>query len=152
MRWLEETMKRPIPRNFSTVDFYMTVAILDAKKLLTTVQRENKHQKNIQGIGLKLELNWCADQYLIGNKTYWKTCAFLSSWFIIFNFLGFAVVLLVIHYLQAGCSPPVAPALQQTFPSIFQASNSVLIEKLIAHVPDQIRAFKSSNTQSLGEL
>ena len=58
----------------------------------------------------------------------------------------------MIHYLQAGCSPPVAPALQQAFPSIFQASNSALIEKLTSHVPDQIRAFKSSNTQSLGEL
>ncbi|KAL9968861.1 hypothetical protein ACROYT_G021002 [Oculina patagonica] len=65
---------------------------------------------------------------------------------------GFAVVLLVIHYLQAGCSPPVVPALQQIFPDIFQASNSVVIDKLTADVPAQIRAFKSSNTQSLGEL
>lgn len=83
---------------------------------------------------------------LIGNMTSWKATDLL------FSFLGFAVVLLVIHYLQAGCSPPVAPALQETFPSVFPASNSVVLEKLAADVPDQIRAFKSSNTQSLGEL
>lgn len=83
---------------------------------------------------------------MIGNMTSWKATDLL------FSFLGFAVVLLVIHYLQAGCSPPVAPALQETFPSVFPASNSVVLEKLTADVPDQIRAFKSSNTQSLGEL
>lgn len=65
---------------------------------------------------------------------------------------GFAVVLLVIHYLQAGCSPAVVPALQQMFPAVFQASNSVIIDKLTADVPAQIRTFSSLNKQSLGEL
>jgi len=65
---------------------------------------------------------------------------------------GFAVVLLVIHYLQAGCTPPVVPALQQIFPDVFQTSNNVLIDKLIADVPLKIRSFKSENKQSLGEL
>ena len=58
----------------------------------------------------------------------------------------------MIHYLQVGSSPAVAPALQQSFPSIFQASNNVVLEKLTVDVPDQVRAFKSTNTQSLGEL
>ena len=87
---------------------------------------------------------------LIGNKTFWRPV--VLSVLILFNILGFAVVLLVIHYLQAGCSPPVAPALQQMFPEVFQASNITVIDKLRADVPAQIRDFKSSNTQSLGEL
>lgn len=65
---------------------------------------------------------------------------------------GFAVVLLVIHYLQVGCTPPVVPALQQIFPDVFQISNNALIDKLTAGVPVQVHSFKSSNTQSLGEL
>ncbi|XP_022783244.1 poly(A) RNA polymerase GLD2-B-like [Stylophora pistillata] len=66
---------------------------------------------------------------------------------------GFAVVLLVIHYLQAGCTPSVVPALQQMFPAVFQASNSIIIDKLTSDdVPAQIRAFSSGNKQSLGEL
>lgn len=65
---------------------------------------------------------------------------------------GFAVVLLVIHYLQAGCSPPVIPALQQIFPHVFQIPNNAVIHKLTADVPLEIRSFKSDNTQSLGEL
>lgn len=65
---------------------------------------------------------------------------------------GFAVVLLVIHYLQVGCSPPVTPALQQLFPGVFRASTNALIDKLTSDLPVQIRSYKSSNTQSLGEL
>lgn len=65
---------------------------------------------------------------------------------------GFAVVLLVIHYLQVGCSPPVTPALQQLFPGVFRASTNALIDNLTSDLPVQIRSYKSSNTQSLGEL
>lgn len=65
---------------------------------------------------------------------------------------GFAVVLLVIHYLQVGCDPPVAPALQQLFPQVFPISNNAHIDMLTADIPQQIRSFKSDNTQSLGEL
>ena len=79
----------------------------------------------------------------------WWTC---YQFFISNSFSGFAVVLLVIHYLQAGCTPPVVPALQQIFPDVFQTSNNVLIDKLIADVPLKIRSFKSENKQSLGEL
>ena len=65
---------------------------------------------------------------------------------------GFAVVLLVIHYLQAGCSPPVLPSLQNKFPELFCSSGSAVIDKLTDDLPIQTRSYKSGNTQSLGEL
>ena len=49
-------------KTFSALDFYMAVSNLDAKKLLTTVQRGNKRPNNISGNGLELELNWFADR------------------------------------------------------------------------------------------
>ena len=35
---------------------------------------------------------------------------------------GFALALLVLHYLQAGCHPPVVPSLQRRFPDILPSS------------------------------
>lgn len=71
----------------------------------------------------------------------------------IFSFLiGFAVVLLVIHYLQAGCTPQVLPTLQKDFPELFRSPNTTVITELTADVPHQVQSYKSNNTQSLGEL
>lgn len=65
---------------------------------------------------------------------------------------GFAVVLLVIHYLQAGCSPPVLPALQKDFPELFRSADNTVISKLTGDAPPQVQSYKSKNTQNLGEL
>lgn len=65
---------------------------------------------------------------------------------------GFAVVLLVINYLQAGCSPPVLPALQKDFPELFRSTEYDVISKLTGSAPPQVKSYKSKNTQNLGEL
>lgn len=70
-----------------------------------------------------------------------------------FPFLtGFALVLLIIHYLQVGCSPAVLPALQKDFPELFRSPNSTVVTELTDDLPPQVKSYKSNNTQSLGEL
>ena len=66
--------------------------------------------------------------------------------------LGFAVVLMVIHFLQAGCSPPVLPVLQKDFPELFRSSNTEVLDQLTGEIPIQVQEYKSTNKQSLGEL
>ena len=66
--------------------------------------------------------------------------------------LGFAVVLMVIHFLQAGCSPPVLPVLQKDFPELFRSSNTEVLDQLTGEIPIQVQECKSTNKQSLGEL
>ena len=58
----------------------------------------------------------------------------------------------MLHFLQAGCDPPVVPALQQRFPDLIPSKDDI-IEHLEEHtVPACIRALELKNTQSLGEL
>lgn len=66
--------------------------------------------------------------------------------------IGFALVLLVIHYLQAECSPAVLPALQKDFPELFRSPKTTVVTELTDDLPPQIQSYKSNNTQSLGEL
>jgi len=65
---------------------------------------------------------------------------------------GFAVVLMAIHFLQAGCSPPVVPVLQKDFPELFRSSNTEVLDQLIGEIPIRVKEYKSVNKQSLGEL
>ena len=65
---------------------------------------------------------------------------------------GFAVVLMVIYFLQAGCSPPVVPVLQKDFPELFRSSNTGVLDQLTGEIPIQVQEFKSANKESLGEL
>lgn len=58
----------------------------------------------------------------------------------------------MIHYLQAGCTPPVLPALQKNFPELFRSPNTAVITELTADLPKQVQSYKSNNAQSLGEL
>ena len=65
------------------------------------------------------------------------------------------MLLLYIYYLQAGCSPPVVPLLQVDYPTLFSTTRqtSTLIGQLKnKELPEELRNFKSSNKQSLGEL
>ena len=80
-----------------------------------------------------------------------KVILLLTSFFIFWP-IGFAVVLLVIHYLQAGCSPSVLPALQKDFPELFRSADNTVISKLTGDAPPQVKSYKSKNTQNLGEL
>ena len=65
---------------------------------------------------------------------------------------GFALALLVLHYLQAGCHPPVVPSLQRRFPDILP-SNTTIIDRLRNRtIPANLRCLRSENTQSPGEL
>lgn len=69
--------------------------------------------------------------------------------------IGFAVVLLVIYYLQRGCSPAVLPSLQSSSPTHFSSSSSAsaLADKLTSgSLPSVVTSYKSSNTESLGSL
>ena len=64
-------------------------------------------------------------------------------------------MLLVIYYLQTGCSPPVIPSLQTADPINFSTSldASVMADKLIsASLPSFITSYKSSNNETLGSL
>ena len=71
---------------------------------------------------------------------------------------GFAVILLILFYLQKGCSIPVIPSLQESFPRHFGSSSTVLsvAEKLCSTsketVPFDVRSHSSRNRQTLGEL
>lgn len=66
---------------------------------------------------------------------------------------GFAIVLMVIHFLQAGCSPPVLPVLHKDFPELIKnTSNNEVIHQLTDEIPLQIQTYNSTNKQSLGEL
>ena len=67
--------------------------------------------------------------------------------------LGFAIVLMVIHFLQAGCSPPVLPVLHKDFPELIKdTSKNEVIHQLTDEIPLQIQTYKSKNEESLGEL
>lgn len=59
---------------------------------------------------------------------------------------------MVIHFLQAGCSPPVLPVLQKDFPELFRSSNTEVLDQLTGEIPIQVQEYKSTNKQSLGEL
>lgn len=78
---------------------------------------------------------------------------------ILFFFLpGFAVILLILHYLQKGCAVPVIPSLQSTFSQLFSKTSSILslAENLCntdkESVPYDVRTYSSRNKQTLGEL
>lgn len=71
---------------------------------------------------------------------------------------GFAVILLVLFYLQKGCTLPVIPSLQESFPRHFGTTSTALslAEKLCGSnketVPFDVRAYRSRNSQTLGDL
>lgn len=65
------------------------------------------------------------------------------------------MVLLVIYYLQTGCSPQVIPSLQSADPINFSASLSAeaIADKLVSgYLPSVVTSYRSSNQQSLGSL
>lgn len=74
-------------------------------------------------------------------------CLFLSA--------GFAVVLLVLYYLQKGCTPPLLPSLQAMDPSHFSTTSgaSATAEKLSSSsLPFSVKTYMSHNNDTLGNL
>lgn len=76
-------------------------------------------------------------------------CLFLSA--------GFAVVLLVLYYLQRGCTPPLLPSVQALDPSHFSTTSgaSATAEKLsgsLSSLPFSVRTYRSRNNDTLGNL
>ncbi|XP_064459794.1 poly(A) RNA polymerase GLD2-like [Ornithodoros turicata] len=61
---------------------------------------------------------------------------------------SYSLVLMVIHYLQCECHPPVVPCIQQMMPNKFQPNEDVRNLKLYEDLPP----FVSENSMSLGEL
>lgn len=61
---------------------------------------------------------------------------------------SYSLVLMVIHYLQCGCEPPVLPCLQKMMPDVFKPNSDIKCLDLLEPLPD----FLSRNAQSLGEL
>jgi poly(A) RNA polymerase GLD2 len=72
------------------------------------------------------------------------------------NFIstGFAVVLLVFHYLQHGCSPPVLPSLQENYPSCFDRRDPKRVADWLEqdYAPPEISTYQSTNPNSLEVL
>jgi len=62
---------------------------------------------------------------------------------------SYSLELMTIHFLQAGCSPPVLPCLQKEFPRMFDPNCDIRSLSLNDELP---APFSSKNTQFLGEL
>jgi len=64
---------------------------------------------------------------------------------------SYALTLMVIHYLQGVCKPPVVPVLQRKYPKVFKYYGDV--SELSAQDPcKHIESNESENKQSIGEL
>jgi len=61
---------------------------------------------------------------------------------------SFSLVLMLIHYLQVGCYPPVLPSLQQKYPDKFNPRKDIRLLTLTEQVPQQ----SLGNQMTLGEL
>lgn len=61
---------------------------------------------------------------------------------------SYSLVLMVIHYLQCGCNPPVLPCLQKMMPDVFKPNSDVKRLDLLEPLPE----FLSRNEQPLGDL
>lgn len=61
---------------------------------------------------------------------------------------SYSLSLMVIHYMQYGCSPPALPSLQAEYPAIFSATQDVRLINL----DDRLPSFSSPNRDTLGEL
>lgn len=61
---------------------------------------------------------------------------------------SYTLVLMLIHYLQVGCSPPCLPCLHKLMPNNFQVDSDVKKLSLNEETPE----YRSKNEQSLGEL
>ena len=65
-----------------------------------------------------------------------------------FTLRSSAISLMLIHFLQCGCSPPVLPNLLKMMPNVFHDRSNIESLKEDQTLPD----FKSANKQSLGKL
>lgn len=64
---------------------------------------------------------------------------------------SYSLVLMMIHFLQCGCDPPVLPSLQEEFPEYFEVDSNV--NELATFEPAcVIPCNKSGNKVSIGEL
>ena len=61
---------------------------------------------------------------------------------------SYSLVLMVIHYMQCGCNPPVIPSLQVKYPHKFDVNTDIRLLTLNEKLPP----YKSPNQDSLGEL
>ncbi|KAK2193559.1 hypothetical protein NP493_10g07028 [Ridgeia piscesae] len=61
---------------------------------------------------------------------------------------SYSLVLMIIHFLQCGCSPPVLTSLQQEYPERFDKSKDIRLLSLNEPLPP----YSSRNTESVGEL
>lgn len=61
---------------------------------------------------------------------------------------SYSLVLMVIHYLQCGCNPPVLPCLQKMMPDVFKPNSDIKRLDLLEPLPE----FLSRNAQPLGDL
>jgi len=62
---------------------------------------------------------------------------------------SYSLELMTIHFLQAGCSPPILPCLQKEFPHMFDPNCDIRSLSLNDELP---APFSTKNTQTLGEL
>ncbi|PAV67752.1 hypothetical protein WR25_04249 [Diploscapter pachys] len=69
------------------------------------------------------------------------------------SFTSYSLVLMVIHYLQCGCRPPVLPSLQRCYPEWFKPQCDVRTLNVTKTLPAPDKyVFRFENHMSLGEL
>jgi hypothetical protein len=61
---------------------------------------------------------------------------------------SYFISLMVVHYLQAGTTPPVLPSLQEDKPHLFKGDSNIFSLPFLANVP----VYSSPNSNSLGKL
>ncbi|XP_060579643.1 poly(A) RNA polymerase GLD2-A-like [Ruditapes philippinarum] len=60
---------------------------------------------------------------------------------------SYSLCLMVLHYLQYGCNPPVLESIQKLYPDLFDYGDDIRNLKMNVRIK-----FKSKNSQSLGDL
>lgn len=101
---------------------------------------------NTQLLGAYSQLDWRVPPLILVIKKWAQDCKINNAKEMTLS--SYSLVLMVIHYLQCGCEPPVLPCLQKMQARRYDSGD---FGKWLIPYEDSIH-FRSKNTQSLGSL
>ncbi|XP_035229544.1 poly(A) RNA polymerase gld-2 homolog A-like [Stegodyphus dumicola] len=101
---------------------------------------------NTQLLGAYSQLDWRVPPLVLVIKKWAQVCKINNAKEMTLS--SYSLVLMVIHYLQCGCEPPVLPCLQKMHPRRYESGD---YWKWVVPSRGDI-SFHSKNTQSLGSL